>query len=81
MLCWSLLRPKVTTQQWSWASAASGLLYFSYDIKFYIQQRYVTGVVMEGALRAPGLMADIVQVLVALTGNVANLGRKDNKQG
>ena len=24
--------------------------------------RYVTGMVMEGALRAPGLMADIVQV-------------------
>ena len=28
------------------------------------KSRYVTGVVMEGALRAPGLMADIVQVIV-----------------
>ena len=30
----------------------------------HIKSRYVTGVVMEGALRAPGLMADIVQVIV-----------------
>ena len=29
---------------------------------FANKTRYVTGVVMEGALRAPGLMADIVQV-------------------
>ena len=52
---------------------------FLTHIKFYFQQRYVTGVVMEGALRAPGLMADIVQVLVALT-NIVDLGRKDNNQ-
>ena len=32
--------------------------------KCHIKPRYVTGVVMEGALRAPGLMADIVQVIV-----------------
>ena len=32
--------------------------------KCRIKSRYVTGVVMEGALRAPGLMADIVQVIV-----------------
>ena len=32
--------------------------------KCHIKPRYVTGVVMEGALRAPGLMADIVQVVV-----------------
>ena len=32
--------------------------------KCHIKLRYVTGVVMEGALRAPGLMADIVQVIV-----------------
>ena len=30
--------------------------------RFENKYRYVTGVVMEGALRAPGLMADIVQV-------------------
>ena len=52
----------------------------SNDIKFSIH-RYVTGVVMDGALRAPGLMADIVQVLVALIMVIhALLGRKDNNQ-
>ena len=47
--CWSRLKPRATTQQWSWASVASGLLLFLiYDVKiyninlFWHQKRYVT---------------------------------------
>ena len=70
---WSLLRPRVTTQLWSLANGASGpSIYHTCkgftDLYYFQLLRYVTGVVMEGALRAPGLMADIVQVLVAVNG-------------
>ena len=36
---------------------------------------------MEGALRAPGLMADIVQVLVAVTFKAVHLGWKSQLMG